>query len=111
MKTEFTNMKEMKEALKHVANELKLMKTKEYRREHQYLGGQYRERIIANEYRLVHIAYSLMKGKTYEQIEQKCRENNEPDLDIINSVLRKNDGWYNDSNRQAADADNCSEAV
>jgi len=38
-----------------------------------------------------HIAYSMMRGRTYEQIEAKCREGNSPDMDLIQRII----GEYN----------------
>ena len=37
-------------------------------------------------YRHRHIAYSLLKGKTYDQIENNCREGNEPDWSLIEEI-------------------------
>jgi hypothetical protein len=34
-----------------------------------------------------HIAYSMMKGHTYEQIEPKCRADNKPDQDLIQEFI------------------------
>jgi len=39
------------------------------------------------EFRHQHIAYCLARGKTYEQIEQKVREGNEPNQDYIEQLL------------------------
>lgn len=38
---------------------------------------------IKFKFRHMHIAYCLLKGRTYEQIEPKVREHNEPNWDII----------------------------
>lgn len=35
-----------------------------------------------------HIAYSLLKGNIYEQIEPKCREDNKPDQNLIQEILK-----------------------
>jgi cytochrome c551/c552 len=35
-----------------------------------------------------HIAYSIMRGRTYEQIEQKCRKGNSPDQNLIQEIIR-----------------------
>lgn len=35
-----------------------------------------------------HITYSLMRGRTYEQIETRCREGNEPDFNLIQEIKR-----------------------
>ena len=34
-----------------------------------------------------HIAYSMLRGKTYEQIEPKCREDNKPNQDLIREII------------------------
>lgn len=38
-------------------------------------------------YRCKHIAYGLMKGKSYEQIEKYVRPGNEPDWYSINKIV------------------------
>ena len=40
-------------------------------------------------YRHRHIAYSLMRGRTYEQIEPKCAEGNEPDMNLVRSITNE----------------------
>ena len=40
-----------------------------------------------NEFRHQHIAYCLARGRSYEQVEQKVRENNEPNQDYIRELL------------------------
>ena len=39
------------------------------------------------EYRHQHIVYCLARGRTYEQIESKVREGNEPNQDYIKQLL------------------------
>jgi hypothetical protein len=39
------------------------------------------------EFRHEHIAYCIARGRTYEQIEQKVREDNEPNQDYIRELL------------------------
>ena len=39
------------------------------------------------DYRHLHIAYSLMNGKSYDQIERTCRTGNEPSWFEINNYL------------------------
>lgn len=38
-------------------------------------------------YRCNHIAYGLARGKEYENIEKKTRKGNEPNWNLINSIL------------------------
>jgi len=39
------------------------------------------------DFRHKHIAYCLMRGRTCEQIEQKCREGNEPNQHLIGRLI------------------------
>lgn len=34
-----------------------------------------------------HIAYSMMRGRTYEQVEPKCAEGNEPNMDLVRRIM------------------------
>ena len=45
--------------------------------------------IMKKKYRYRHIAYSMMRGKTYSQIENKCEKGNEPDLKIIQGIINE----------------------
>ncbi|MDD5649795.1 MAG: hypothetical protein PHF86_05145 [Candidatus Nanoarchaeia archaeon] len=50
-------------------------------------GGYFKQlKYLAKDYRLHHIAYSLLKGKTYEQIEKCCAENNKPDMAKVQEI-------------------------
>jgi hypothetical protein len=40
-------------------------------------------------YRHKHIAYCLIRGRSYEQIEQHCRKGNEPDQNLIQELIRE----------------------
>lgn len=42
---------------------------------------------MKRDYRYKHIAYSLIRGRTYEQIETKCRKGNEPDQKTIQRII------------------------
>jgi hypothetical protein len=44
-----------------------------------------------SDYRYKHIIYSLSKGKTYNQIEQKVRKENKPNIDTLKSVASEYD--------------------
>lgn len=46
-------------------------------------------RLTSRKLRHLHIAYSLLLGNTYEQIEQNVRENNQPDWTLISSIIEK----------------------
>lgn len=34
-----------------------------------------------------HIAYCMLRGKTYEEIEPKVRDDNEPDMGLVESIM------------------------
>lgn len=36
-----------------------------------------------------HIAYSMLKGRTYEQIEPKCREDNKPNMKLVQGIINE----------------------
>jgi len=47
---------------------------------------------IFKESRLIrhkHIAYSLIRGRSYGQIEKKCRENNKPDFSLVDTIIKE----------------------
>ena len=86
------NIRTLKAELKLMAADLRADKTeiKKTQKENgsgsaailqwKLLGAKY-------SYRHRHIAYSMLKGKTYEQIEPKCRENNKPNQEHIQGIL------------------------
>jgi hypothetical protein len=107
------NIKKMKEDLKQIAKELKTLKPKfkEQQREISKKGISFekyyrwdndnkREKeLIANclktnndivkakkYFRHMHLAYCLLKGRKYEQIENKVRSGNEPDQKLIKKI-------------------------
>lgn len=89
--------KELKSELKQLAKEIRerRYKTRQYQREH---GGCHPWRIeeikeygYGNrqwEYRHKHIAYCLLRGRKYEEIE-KPSEGNEPDMDYIARIMHE----------------------
>ena len=87
---EITNKKEMKQWIKTEAISIREarenMKTKQ-----RETGDAWAEQsnLVSRvqEYRTRHIAYSLAKGKTYKQIENKVKEGNEPNWNRIDSIL------------------------
>ena len=72
-------MTELREELKELAIQIREEKAecKEYQKEH---GGKsyFEYRTTARKYRHMHIAYSMLRGKTMEQIEPKHREGSLP---------------------------------
>lgn len=84
------NIKVLKQELKQFALELHNDKAdlKKTQRETGYAGNlQFSLHVKKREYRHKHISYSMMRGRTYEQIEQKCAENNKPDMALIQRIL------------------------
>jgi hypothetical protein len=43
----------------------------------------------AGDYRHLHIAYCLLRGKKYQQIENKVKEGNEPNWSLIDSIMKE----------------------
>ena len=41
---------------------------------------------LAKDYRHHHISYCFLKGLSYEQIENKCNEENKPDFELIQRI-------------------------
>ncbi len=77
----------IKEELKKEAKELRDLK-------HEFKNGQRGtnkgKRVWENdvqkakwEWRHKHIAYCMLKGRTYEQIEGKCSEDNRPNMQLV----------------------------
>lgn len=42
---------------------------------------------LKKEYRHKHIAYSIMRGRKYEEIERTCRDDNKPDFDYVDKIM------------------------
>lgn len=96
------NFKTLKAELKIEASDLHNIKaeTKKTQRENGSASActlQYTILKMKRDYRHRHIAYSLMKGRTYEQIEPKCAENNKPDHELIQRIISE----YNTTNVRA----------
>ena len=83
-------MKNLKEELKSIAAEIRKnnIETKELQKTGKYAGNlQYSRISLKKNFRHKHIAASLLRGRTYEQIEPKCRENNKPNMDLIKEIM------------------------
>jgi len=53
-----------------------------------YAGNLQNSRIsLKKNFRHKHIAYCMLNGKIYEQIEPKCAENNRPNFDWIKEIM------------------------
>lgn len=76
-------LKEQSVVIRKTSAELKL-----YQKANKgYDGGRFSIlNKLAKDYRHCHIAYSLLKGKSYEQIEKHCAENNKPDMALIQEI-------------------------
>lgn len=80
------NTPEMKRTIKQEAREIKELRKafKQLQRTNQSTWreqSQLEGKTVA--YRHLHIAYSMVKGKSYEQIEKKVKEGNEPSWEAI----------------------------
>ena len=76
----------VKNELKNKAVEIRNLKAqiKEKMRNHDFSGHhQFFLFKLKREYRHRHIAYCLLKGRTYKQIETKCAEDNDPNKNLI----------------------------
>jgi len=90
-----SNILAFKNELKQLASKIKINKRtlKETQRSGVYAGElQFKLKLERWQYRHKHIAYCLMRGTKYEQIESKCAENNKPDQELIRS-------WINEYSR------------
>lgn len=95
--------KKIKELLKAEALELRAFKahTKEAQRTKKpefttwpeyhkcWLAQPSRLHYKKKEYRHMHIAYCMLRGRTYEQIEPKVREGNPVNADLLNRYLAR----------------------
>jgi len=83
-------IKSLKLELKELALELKTNKsnTKDLQRNNDYNAGslQYKSLGLKREFRHKHIAYCLLRGRRYEEIERNCGSNNKPDFDTIREI-------------------------
>lgn len=76
---------------KKLAEEIKANKSKARSaalREPGEYAGQYQYNLIGlkHKYRHHHIAYCLLRGRKYEEIERHCRDDNQPDFDYIDKI-------------------------
>lgn len=55
----------------------------------EYYEAFYNKNCISLSYRHAHIAYSLLRGRNYKQIEFKIREGNEPSVSQVNDHLEE----------------------
>jgi len=84
-------IKSKKYYLKGLAQQIRLLKSefKEIERSRKDSNTKRREVQKAKyEFRHEHIAYCISRGKTYEQVERKVRENNEPNQEYVGKLLK-----------------------
>ena len=48
-------------------------------------------RLASRIYRHEHLAYCMLRGTPYENIETKVREGNEPNMNIVNAIISENE--------------------
>ena len=77
-----SKIKNLKNYLKEQAVEIR-----EYQKAHNSDGGRFAvSKRLSKNYRVHHIVYCLLRGKTYEQIEKKCREDNKPNMSLVQEI-------------------------
>lgn len=96
----YTKYPELKSELKELAKKIKAAKVRrdnfwEYKHE---LADNYQNSAqsvfmcravrLSNEFRHKHIAYCLLRGRSYEQIEQP-RDNNKPDMIYVQMIMEE----------------------
>ncbi len=80
----------LKNELKAKAAEIRKTRVelKELQRSGQIAGHhQYSLISLKRDYRHRHIAYSMLRGRSYEQIEPKCREDHKPNMDLVKEIM------------------------
>ena len=84
-----SKIKNLKNYLKEQAVEIRKVKSelKEYQNAHNSDGGIFAvSKKLSKNYRVHHIAYCLLRGKTYEQIERKCGEDNKLNMSLVQEI-------------------------
>ncbi len=86
--------KQLKQYLKETAATIRTTKhcVKNHQRKHNGSHpwqGECGESIrkLQYEYRHHLIAYSILRGRTYEQVENKCAEDNSPNMDYVQRIM------------------------
>lgn len=83
-------LRELKRELRQYYDDINSMKWPDVEKKYKGRYSYDIERDIKKakyEFRHQHIAYCLARGRSYEQVEQKVRENNEPNQDYIGKLL------------------------
>jgi hypothetical protein len=89
-------IKALKQELKTLAKLIRKTKFehKEYQRTDEWSGTERTRRELYKaqyEFRHKHISYCMIRGRTYEQIEPKVREGNEPNKTHLSNLLEQYD--------------------
>ena len=85
-----TKYPELKEEQKILAKEIKNAK---YHRDHflelnEHQGPwTYEVQTLAEQFRHNHIAYCMLRGRKYEEIERVTRPNNKPDMSLVKAIM------------------------
>ena len=83
-------LRELKRELRQYYDDINSMKWPDVEKKYKGRYSYDIERDIKKakyEFRHQHIAYCLARGRSYEQVEQKVRENNEPNQEYIEKLL------------------------
>ena len=84
-------LKELKTELKYLAEKIRKQRA-EYKTAQRAGTSAYSPDHLSYTFRHKHIVYSLLRGRTREQIENKVREDNKPNEEYIQELL---DGYKN----------------
>lgn len=82
--------REFKSRLKHDARKLRELKLaiKTKQKNHKYAGSEQSSLLSKKrKYRHYHIAYCMLRGKKYEQVEKACRKDNKPNFALIKDCI------------------------
>ena len=79
-------IKELKLRIKKTVKEIRQMKSERKSSEYGYVSGLDSKRALA---RHLHIAYCLLRGRKYEEIEPSCREGNTPSEEWVEQIMEE----------------------
>jgi hypothetical protein len=89
VKSGFTLRNELKQLATELRNDKAEIKKAQRSSSGEACTLQYRILAKKRTYRHRHIAYCLLRGRTYEQIEPHCRKGNEPDQNLIREIINE----------------------
>lgn len=79
-------LKDLKIRIKKLSAEIRQMKSERKQFQFGYVPGLDNKRAFV---RHLHITYCLLRGRTYEEIENRCREHNEPSKALIDKFMEE----------------------